>query len=90
MTRIVSIVAAGALAGFRAYPAGWPAHPSGLTWDPPRCRTSTKELAEKLTLSRKKEEGKRKTLRFSAFSLFPFSFFLQAAFFSSLLTSNAS
>jgi hypothetical protein len=30
-----------------------------------------KELAEKLTLSRKKEEGKRKTLRF-----LPFSFFL--------------
>jgi hypothetical protein len=32
------------------------------------------ELAEKLTLSRKKEEGKRKTLRFSAFFLLPFSF----------------
>jgi hypothetical protein len=36
-----------------------------------------KELAEKLTLSRKKEEGKRKTLRFSAMFLFPFSFRLR-------------
>jgi hypothetical protein len=31
-----------------------------------------KELAEKLTLSRKKEEGKKKPLMFSAFFLFLF------------------